>query len=190
MTSGHGQPAINLRGDLIGLGPISPDFLDLYLQWFNDFEARQAYSPPLIPRTRKSCEEWLERVSKGEPGTIQFGIFELSSLRPIGWTQLDNIDRFQQTAEYGIFIGDKSAWGKGYGTETTRLMLEYGFSLLHLHNIMLQVDSDNEAAIRAYRRAGFREFGRQREVRWRESGRCDAIYMECLAGEFCERSSE
>jgi RimJ/RimL family protein N-acetyltransferase len=184
MASNDAQPIINLCGDLVGLGPISPDFLDLYLQWFNDFEARRAYEQPLTPRTRKSAEEWFERVSKGESGTIKFGIYELSSLRPVGWTHLDGIDRFQQTAEYGLFIGDKAAWGKGYGTETTRLMLEYGFSLLHLHSIMLQVDSDNEPAIRAYRRAGFREFGRQREVRWREHGRCDAIYMECLAREF------
>jgi RimJ/RimL family protein N-acetyltransferase len=184
MLANGGQPVINLRGALVGLGPLSPEYLDLYVHWFNDFDARRAYAPPLIPRTRKSCEEWLERVSRGEPGTVQFGIYELSTLRPIGWTQLDGIDRFQQTAEYGIFIGDTTAWGKGYGTETTTMMLEYGFSLLHLHSIMLQVDSDHEPAIRAYRRAGFREFGRQREVRWRERGRCDAIYMECLAREF------
>lgn len=187
MTSNGGQPVLNLRGDLIGLGPLSSDYLDLYVQWFNDFEARLAYSPPVVPRTRKSCEVWLERVAKGEPETVQFGIYELNSHRPVGWTQLDKIDRFLQTAEYGIFIGDKSAWGKGYGTETTRLMLEYGFSCQHLHSIMLQVDSDNAPGIRAYRRAGFREFGRQREVRRRPGDWCDAIYMECLAPEFPSR---
>jgi RimJ/RimL family protein N-acetyltransferase len=184
MVSSDGQPVINLRGGLVGLGPLRRDYLDLYVQWFNDFEARRTYSQPLVPFTRESREEWYERVSRGEPGTIQFGIYELSTLQPIGWTHLDGIDHFQQTAEYGIFIGDKAAWGKGYGTETTRVMLEYGFSLLHLHSIMLKVDSDNEPAIRAYHRAGFREFGRQREVRWRERERCDVVYMECLAREF------
>lgn len=184
MGLNDGQPVINLRGELVGLGPLSRDFLDLYVQWFNDFEARRTFSQPLVPLTRESREEWYERVAKGEPGTVQFGIYELSTLQPIGWALLDGINRFQQTAEYGIFIGDKAAWGKGYGTETTRMMLEYGFSLLHLHSVMLRVDSDNEPGIRAYRRAGFREFGRQREVRWRESDRCDVIYMECLAREF------
>jgi RimJ/RimL family protein N-acetyltransferase len=183
MSNGH-QPVINLRGDLVGLGPMSRDYLDLYVLWANDFEARYTFTQPLAPVTWESREEWYERVAKGEPGTIQFCIYELSTLRPIGWALLDGINRFEQTAEYGLFIGDKAAWGKGYGTETTRMMLEYGFKLLHLHNIMLQVDSDNERAIRAYRRAGFREFGRRREVRWRGSDRCDAVYMECLAEEF------
>lgn len=184
MASNDGQPTINLRGHLVGLGPMSRDFLDLCVQWFNDFEARRTYSQLLVPLTRESREQWYERIAKGEPGTIQFGIYELSTLQPIGWTHLDGVDHFQQTATYGLFIGDRAAWGKGYGIETTRMMLEYGFSLLHLHSIMLHVDSDNEPAIRAYRRAGFREFGPQREVRWRENSRCDVIYMECLAAEF------
>jgi RimJ/RimL family protein N-acetyltransferase len=55
--------------------------------------------------------------------------------------------------------------GNGYGTEATRLTLEYGFCLLGLHNIMLSVSSANTAAIRAYKRAGFQVIGARREYR-------------------------
>lgn len=184
MAPHDAQPIINMQGDTVALGPLCREFLDLYEQWFNDFEVKLAYSRQLLPLTHESMEAWYERVSKGESGTVQFAIYEASAMRPIGWAMLDEIDHFDQTASYGIFIGDKTAWGKGYGTETTRMMLDYGFFLLHLHNIMLSVDSYNERAIRAYRRAGFREIGRRREAKQRGNHRYDVVYMECLATEF------
>ena len=56
------------------------------------------------------------------------------------------------TAEFFIEIGDKESWGKGYGTEVTRLVLEYGFTCLGLHNIFLWVFATHERGIRAYQR--------------------------------------
>ncbi len=35
--------------------------------------------------------------------------------------------------------------GRGYGTETTRLMLDYAFTALGLHNVMLTVFVFNAA---------------------------------------------
>jgi hypothetical protein len=74
--------------------------------------------------------------------------------------------------------------GRGYGTETTRLVLGYGFAGLNLHSIRLSVYGHNPRALRAYERAGFRVIGR-----WRESYRLggealDTIFMDCLATEF------
>lgn len=59
-------------------------------------------------------------------------------------------------AELGLFIGDPLDWGKGYGTEATRLLVGYGFRVLGLERIRLEVYEDHAAAIRAYERAGFR----------------------------------
>lgn len=184
MLSDEGRPIINIRGDAVALGPLRRDFLHLYEQWFNDFEATLAYSHQLRPFTRESREEWYARTAEGEPDTVQFAIYEASAMRPIGWSLLDRINHFDRTAEYGIFIGDKTSWGKGYGTETTVLMLDYGFSVLNLHNIMLRVDSYNERAIRAYRHAGFCEFGRRHEARRSGNHSYDIVYMEHLATAF------
>ncbi len=63
-------------------------------------------------------------------------------------------------------------------------MLDYGFSGLGLHNILLTVFSQNERGLRAYTRAGFRVIGRRREA-YRRAGRAyDVVYMDCLATEF------
>jgi diamine N-acetyltransferase len=88
-----------------------------------------------------------------------------------------------RTATFAIGIGDPERRGKGLGTEATRLALEYGFNVLGLHNIMLSVHADNEAGVRAYRRAGFREIGRRREVLEKGGRLVDVVFMDCLAND-------
>jgi RimJ/RimL family protein N-acetyltransferase len=178
------QPIITIAGEKVAFGPLRRDLLPLYDRWFNDSEVGLHYFAQVRPHTREEREAWYERLAKGEPNTAQFLIYERATLRPIGKTHLDEIDHFNRTAAFGIIIGEKDCWGKGYGTETTRLMLDYGFTLLGLHNIMLTVDAHNERATRAYRRAGFREIGRRREARRRGNRVDDEIYMDCLATEF------
>jgi RimJ/RimL family protein N-acetyltransferase len=138
----------------------------------------------LRPHTREAREAWYDRLAKDEPDTTDFLIYERVTIRPIGKTALDQIDHVARIASLGIIIGERDCWGKGYGTETAILMLDYRFTLLGLHNIMLTVDSYNERAIRAYRRAGFKEIGHRREARRRGGRAYDVISMDCLATEF------
>ena len=122
-------------------------------------------------------------MSKDED-QADFTIYEKARLRPIGAAGLIGINSPNRSAEFYIMIGDKESWGKGYGTEVARLMLEYGFTCLGLQNINLWVNAANERGIRAYRRAGFRVAGRLRES-VRMGGRAyDSILMDCLATEF------
>jgi diamine N-acetyltransferase len=181
---GDGQPIVNIVGDRVALGPCRRDLIPLYDRWFNDFEVGMPYFVQLRPHTREAREAWYEHLAKDDPTIVDFLIYERATMRPIGRTGLDQIDLFERTAEFRIFIGERDCWGKGYGTETATLMLDYGFTLLRLHNIMLRVDSYNERAIRAYRRAGFREFGRRHEACPRGDRTYDIVHMECLATDF------
>ncbi len=113
---------------------------------------------------------------------VHFTIYERATLRPIGGAKLADIAG--RTATFAIAIGEKECWRKGCGTEATRLVLDYGFNALGLHNILLTVHSYNERGRRAYRRAGFREIGRRREVIDRGGRLHDLVYMDCLATEF------
>ncbi len=76
---------------------------------------------------------------------------------PVGSVYFRDIDRENRKAEYGIFIGERTALGKGLGTETARLALDYAFHELGLHRVMLRVLSDNVRARRSYAHAGFVE---------------------------------
>ena len=125
-----------------------------------------------------------ERLSKVGPDHTGFVLYERATLRPIGTAGLIAINAAHRTAELGIGIGEQDCWGKGYGTEATRLVLDYAFTMLGLHNVMLRAFSYNERAIRVYQRAGFQEIGRRREAQRVGSRAFDVIMMDCLASDF------
>ncbi len=177
------EPILNITGEKVALGPIRRDLLPLYGRWVNDFEVTRTLGIGVRPMTDEAEQAWYEHAATSERD-VYFTIYERSTLRPIGTTSLHGPDFHNRTATFGLLIGEKDCWGRGYGTETTRLMLRYGFGSLGLHNIMLMVFSHNERGRRAYIRAGFREIGRRREALRVGGQLVDDIYMDCLATEF------
>lgn len=179
------QRIVNIVGEKVALGPSSRDTLPLLNRWDNDFAVTVLSGDPPRPVAREATEADYERYGRGESRNwVGLVIYERATMRPIGVTDLRNLDHVRRTAEFGIMIGEKDCWGKGYGTEAVILMLDYGFTVLGLHNVMLDTFSYNERAIRAYTRAGFREIGRRREAHRLGDRVYDVVYMDCLATEF------
>lgn len=81
-------------------------------------------------------------------------------------------------------IGEPSFWGRGFGTETTRLVLDHAFHVLGLHNVQHAVFSNNPRGVRADEKAGFRVIGRRRGAYRLGQRRYDEILMDAFAGEF------
>jgi RimJ/RimL family protein N-acetyltransferase len=176
-------PVINVVGERVALGPIRRDLLPLYQRWLNDFGTLRTLFIPPRPMTMEEETVWYERAAS-DTSAVHFTIYEITSWRPIGNSQWQDIDFRNRTAEMGIFIGDVADRGKGYGTEATRLMLDYAFTALGLHSVMLTSYAFNLAGQRAYEKAGFHMFGRRHECHWMGGRLWDEIYMECLASEF------
>ena len=176
------QPHINLAGEKVAIGPMRKEYVPLYERWLTDFEVTRTLLF-IRPMTREAEEAWYESGQKRE-NTVFFTIFLRDGLCPIGNAGLHDIDHKDGTAEFGILIGEKDCWGHGYGSEATRLVLDYGFNVLALHNIMLRVYAFHERGLRCYRRAGFREIGRRREARRLAGQMFDVVMMDCLAREF------
>jgi len=65
-----------------------------------------------------------------------------------------------------------------------RLLLDYAFTALGLHNVMLTAYAYNLAGLRTYRKAGFTEFGRRRQCHWMGGQWWDEVYLDCLASGF------
>src|SRR5205814_646415 len=82
------------------------------------------------------------------------GIVVRTSDRLIGGTGFHHIDFRNRHVGFGITIGEKEEWGKGYGTEATRLMVQHAFETLNLNRVWLHVYEYNQRGIRAYERAG------------------------------------
>ena len=77
-------------------------------------------------------------------------------------------------------IGDEENRSKGYGTEAMKLLVDYGFNILGLHNIDLNVFEFNKQAIKAYEKVGFKEYGRRHESYFLDGKFYDEISMEII----------
>ena len=104
----------------------------------------------------------------------------------IGLTTFSNLDPDNGSVLFHISIGEPDAWGQGYGTEATQLMLGLAFDRIGLHRVGLSVFSFNKRAIRAYQKAGFRIEGREREAIVRDGRHWDEISMGILASDWRE----
>jgi RimJ/RimL family protein N-acetyltransferase len=104
----------------------------------------------------------------------------------IGSCGFHNFDWRSRAAEVGIFIGDKSCWNKGYGTEVMRLLLQHGFNTLNLNRIALDVYSNNLRAIRAYEKAGFILEGLKRQAIFKNGIYLDVLVMSVLRSDWKE----
>ncbi|HEY8598347.1 MAG TPA: GNAT family protein [Thermomicrobiales bacterium] len=175
-------PDTTIVGAKAQLGPLRRDLVPLYQRWVNNLGTQRTLGGLPIPITYERELARYNRLSAANEAL--FTIYVRETGQPIGITELKEIDRRCRTANFVIFIGEPGARGRGYGTETTLLILDYAFTTLGLHNVDLQVYECNLAGLRAYERAGFRTVGRRRQSYWMGGRFWDTIYMDCLASEF------
>ncbi|MBI4769217.1 MAG: GNAT family N-acetyltransferase, partial [Chloroflexi bacterium] len=102
----------------------------------------------------------------------------------IGSCGLHRIQWRERSAELGISIGDRSYWGRGYGTDTVRTLVNHGFGTLNLNRIFLRVFAHNARAIRAYEKAGFQQEGRLREDHYFGGEYVDTLILSVLQSEW------
>lgn len=179
------QPVLNIHGERVALGPLHRGLLPLIERWDNDFQVADLRSDDPRPHTAESIAAGWEPLLRGErEDWIGFAIYALPDLRPIGITNIRDFTNSHGTAEFGIAIGEVSDRGQGFGTEATRLILDYAFTVLGVYNVWLDTLAYNAGAIRAYEKAGFREIGRRRGARMRAGKRYDVVLMDCIADEF------
>ncbi|KAH7867734.1 acyl-CoA N-acyltransferase [Lentinula edodes] len=86
----------------------------------------------------------------------------------------------------GIFaiMLEPKFWGRGYGEEVTRFVVDYCFHTLGLHRVSLMVFNGNKRAVNLYKKVGFVEEGRKRKVNWIDGHWEDMIYMGILEEEW------
>ncbi len=110
--------------------------------------------------------------------------------RLIGTCAFSQLDGDNGSALYHITIGERDAWGQGYGSEATGLMVAHAFKRLALHRVALTVFEFNARAIRAYEKCGFAIEGRARGAIFREGRFWDEIHMSVLADEWEARQMQ
>lgn len=174
-----------LVGERIYLSPkgTSEEELQKFTEWMNDFQVTDYTLRSAYICTLPSEKEFLEKSALNSESRT-FDIIEIKENKLIGTVGLAHIDWINRTSEFGIFIGDKDYRGNGYGTEATRLILDYGFKYLNLHSVRLNLLSVNERAHKCYLKCGFKDVGKHRDAIFLNGKYYDKLTMDILDGEF------
>ena len=173
-----------LHGQKTLLRAISRDDLERLWQFNNDVDVELAGGgdPPMPQSLARLYAEYDAEASKGGRDGASFAIEADGKF--IGQCALFRLNHTDQTCELGITIGDKTYWGRGYGRDVIRILLDYAFRLRNFRRVYLTVNGTNERAIRAYQACGFLEEGRLRKHVWSAGAFIDLVYMGILRDEW------
>lgn len=181
-TETRAEPPANpiIRGEKVYLRPSERTDLDAFVRWFNDADTLR-YLAMRAPMGRAAEERWfdsmLERQGKRD---YHFVMCLLEDGRAIGTLGLHEVDQEAGSAAFGIAIGEKGEWDRGYGTDALNAICDFGFGELRLERIWLDVYAPNLRAQRSYEKAGFTREGTMRRAIFKRGDFADVHRMSLL----------
>jgi len=137
----------------------------------------------VYPRTEKEWEDFYERTQATD-SRIWFLIIDKISGKIIGETGFLRIFMPWRTSDYSLVIWDKEFWGKGYGKEIAKLMLDYAFNDLNLNRLAIGVVGFNHNGLKFWESIGFIEEGKQVDGYFCNGEYSDFIMMYLLEKDY------
>jgi [ribosomal protein S5]-alanine N-acetyltransferase len=177
------RPVRGLRGERVYLRPLEPDDVDIVHRWYEDARVQMLMGDRPISLARRR-QRYEKSVTDDGHDVFRFVICRLEDDRPIGRTDLFDIDRDNGSLAFGIAIGEPTLWGQGFGTDAVNAITDFAFGQLRMERVWLDTDQLNLRAQAAYAKAGFVREGVLRRA-WFQDGRwTDDIRMALLRDEW------
>jgi RimJ/RimL family protein N-acetyltransferase len=173
---------ILLAGHQVGLALMRKEDVPTIARWHQDLEFTASIGSPGEAHSLETREEAYQKNSRMRPDSVELAVILLATGRLVGFGGLFDISR-AMTASLFVGIGERDLWGKGLGTEATRLICEYGFFFRNLYSIKVEVNGYNRRASRVYERLGFKLIGRVRGAIVLNGNRYDQVLMDLLRQE-------
>ena len=180
-----------LEGKRVLLRSFELSDLDEIMKHWNTLELRKLVgSVDRGPIARNEEEDWIKNTWKQrqERQAFTFAIETIADSKLVGGTGLFDIDWTSRSAEVGISIYNSEYWGKSYGVESLRVILNFAFRDLNLNRVGLEVFEFNKRAQKCYLKVGFKEMGRRRKARFIDGKYHDCIVMDMLKEEWVSKN--
>ena len=179
-----------LRGELVFLDVLEREDIEVVGPWYRSLSLLQYLRNNVIyPQTMQDEYDWFDNERK-QSGRYGFGIKRLDNGEIIGGVGLFDVNAQVRSCTFGISLGEQAVWGKGYGTDATRVALRYAFLELNMNRVELRVYDYNNRGIRAYEKAGFEQEGRLREAVYRDGRYWDELVMGILRADWMKENGE
>ena len=154
---------ITLKGKHVYLRALEPEDLEFIHEIEND-ESIWEISNTLTPYSKFLIKQYLEQAHKD--------IFAVKQLRlvissyedlPLGMIDLFEFDFKNGRAGVGILVKEKNNREKGYGSEALKLLTQYSFTHLGLHQLYCNISEENESSIKLFTSNGFEKIGLKKD---------------------------
>jgi RimJ/RimL family protein N-acetyltransferase len=160
----------------VRLRPTTREDLPRRVAWMNDYDVTEFTGRDVGEVTLEEAE------AKFAERTDPDWVLEVDG-RAVGMCGL-HLDQSKQNAGFGIVIGEKDCWGKGYGTAALQEVLRIAFAEIGLHRVHLHAFPGNARGMRCYEKCGFRREGLLVQAHWKRGRWLDVIPMAILKSEW------
>ena len=171
-----------LIGNLIYLRAMEDGDEEIIAQTENHPDVRETLFYALPTSIDLIQDKW--KKLRDDSNSIVFIICCKNPDKPIGITAFHRIDWVSKMAILYIAIADSENRSKGFGSEATKLIIDYAFNTLNLNRIQLHVAIENEKAITVYKKSGFVIEGTLRQAMFRDGKYHDFYVMGLLKEEY------
>jgi RimJ/RimL family protein N-acetyltransferase len=170
-----------LIGEVVRLEPLTTAVLDGYLVGLADPDVSR-FTGSHEQFERAPIEQWLA-TRADQHDRADWAVISIADGAFLGEAVINGLDTANSSANYRIWLGGPHIFGRGYGTETTRLVVDYALDVVGLHRLSLTVFTFNPRARRVYEKCGFVVEGRRREVLYWDGAWHDELIMAVLASD-------
>lgn len=153
-----------------------------YLNWLYDPEVNFYLHSGEFPQSIDCLKDFVRECNL-KPGLF-LAIHTKDTSTHIGNIKIDALSWTHRTAEYGILMGDKTQWNKGFAKEASQATITHCFDRLNLRKITLGVIEENENAVRLYEKLGFVTEGLLRQQVYCQGDYSNVLRMGLLKEEW------
>lgn len=133
-----------------------------------------------FPMTLWEEEEWVKSQKSSQNGSYNFAIEDIETKKYIGGCGIQEVNWLSRVATVGIMIGDKEYWGKGYGTDAMKVLMNFIFNNMNIRKIRLSTFSFNMRARKSYEKCGFEVEGILKDEIFKDGKYYDEIIMSAF----------
>jgi diamine N-acetyltransferase len=170
---------INLKGEHISLRALEPEDLDFLFQVEND-ETFWELSNTQTPFSKYILKQYIENANQDiyEIKQFRFVICNNENTQ-IGMIDLFEFDPKNKRIGVGLLILNKFQ-NQGLGSEALKLIINYAFESLNVHQIFANISSNNKNSISLFKKFNFAEVGVKKDWNFNNNKYQDEILFQLI----------
>jgi diamine N-acetyltransferase len=173
-----------LEGKLIRLRALEPEDLEYLYKLENNTDIWQV-SNTIVPFSKYILKKYIEssHLDIYETKQLRLIIETISNKRILGTIDLFDFDPYHSRAGVGIIISNESDRGLGFADDALKVLMQYAFSVLKLHQLFCNVTTNNIPSIKLFQKNGFNIAGEKKDWLKTEDGWIGEYLLQCVYSE-------